>query len=308
MHLSLRDMRKYLLPTLLVSLTLLLTGCSDLLGSSGNSGNPSSAPTAPATSSNASIVQRHSSAISVSPGSSATASISCQGNEQLVGGGYYIVGAKGSATVSYPSSLVSWIATLHNTTKKTQRISAFINCLVASFSIRPKLILGGVQGTNAGAKALTVMAKCPGGSVLTGGGYLTEMFQGTVDTSAPDKSQNQWLVMAHATGRGSMSVQSFAICATAHLKAIYPRLHSDFTISPGRDNNFTYACPENALLTSGGYTTNNATTPSVFYGVSSPDSIDVSSPGPVTQWVISGTSYDNNARQASIWLTCLQTA
>ncbi len=164
-----------------------------------------------------------------------------------------------------------------------------------------------MQSVDAGSgnKSLTVVAQCPRGSILTGGGYLTETFAGTIDTSAPENNQNQWLVVAHTIGNSSMKAQSFAICATAHLKAISPRLHSEFTIPAGKDANSTYSCPENALLTSGGYTTADTTAPGAFYTISSPDSVSVSSPGPVTQWMIGGTSYDDKPRQASIWLVCL---
>jgi hypothetical protein len=272
-----------------------------------NASNGSSVTNNAGPASNASIIQRHGSAVTVNPGSSATSSVSCEGKEQIVGGGYYISGAKGSASVSYPGSLTSWISTLHNTTNKTQQISAFVNCLQANFSIRSKLVIGTGEDVNAAgeSKALTAIAQCPSGSILTGGGYLTETFQGTIDSSAPDKNQNQWLVVAHTTGSGSMKVQSFAICATAHLTAIYPRLHTNFTIPAGKDASSTYSCPENALLTSGGYTTVDVTAPGAFYAISSPDALSVSSPGPVTQWMVGGTSYDDNPHQASIWLVCL---
>jgi hypothetical protein len=315
MYLPAQQIRKYLLTMLFAVFILLASGCSVFPGSpqannDGTSVNGSGGSSMTNTSTmenDASIIQRHGSAIAVSPGSSATSSISCEGNEQIVGGGYYISGDKGSAVVSYPSSLESWVSTLHNTTNKAQQISAFVNCLQANFSIRSKLIIGTVQGVNAGGgnKTLTVVAQCPSGSILTGGGYLTETFTGTIDTSAPDNDQNQWLVVAHTTGNGSMKVQSFAICATAHLKAISPRLHSAFTIPAGKDVSSTYSCPENALLTSGGYTTADATAPEAFYAISSPDTVSVSSPGPVTQWMIGGTSYDDKAHQASIWLVCL---
>jgi hypothetical protein len=312
MSLPTLQIRKCLLTTLFAFLLLLSVGCSGFPGSTGNNSDGASVTVGTGTAatvgtSDASIIQRHGSAVVVSPGSSATSSISCEGNEQIVGGGYYISGDKGSAEVSYPSSLTSWVSTLHNTTNKTQQISTFINCLQSSFLIRPKLIIGNVEGENAngGNKSLTVVAQCPSGSVLTGGGYLTETFQGTIDSSAPDKDQNQWLVVAHTTGNDSMKVQSFAICATAHLKAISPRLHSEFTIPAGKDASFTYSCPENTLLTSGGYTTVDATAPGAFYAISSPDTISVSSPGPVTQWMIGGTSYDDKPHQTSIWLVCL---
>jgi hypothetical protein len=308
MHSRIPQTHKYLLTMLCAFFVLLVAGCSGFAGSLGDNSNKPSGVTNSVAGSDASIVQRHGSAVTVSPGSSATSSISCEGNEQIVGGGYYISGAKGSAEVSYPSSLSSWVSTLSNTTKKTQQISSFVNCLQASFSIRQKLIIGNAVGASRSGKSLTVMAQCPNGSVLTGGGYLTETFQGTVDSSAPDKQQNRWLVVAHTTGSGSMKVQSFAICATAHLKAIYPRLHTEFTIPAGKVASSTYSCPENALLTSGGYTTNDSTAPGAFYDINSPDTVSVSSPGPVTQWMIGGTSYDNKPRQASIWLVCLNAA
>lgn len=305
MHLHTMYLRK-LVMVILFALVLASSACDISPGTSKSSNSSSS--NGPGTTNSASVIQRHGAEIPVSPGSSATSNSSCQGKEQMVGGGYYIAGNKVSADVSYPSTQNSWVATLRNTTHKTLHITAFVDCLVADFTINTKLIIGENAGVNSndGSKMLTVRARCPDGSILTGGGYLTETLSGTVEVSSPDKDQNQWLVISHSLGHNPMKVQSFAICATAHLSAMLPRLHGEFTIAGGADAQSTKSCPEDALLTSGGYATSDVSVPGTSYAVNSPDSVAVSSPGPVTQWLIGGSSFDGKPHQVSIWVVCIK--
>ncbi len=285
---------------------ILATSACDINPATSNGSNTSSS-NSPNTTNLASIIQRHGAEVSVAPGSTGTSNSSCRGKEQMVGGGYYIAGNKVSADDSGPSGQHSWVATLSNTTQKTQHITAVVNCVVADFTINTKIIAGETTAVNSkdGSKMLIVRARCPDGSVLTGGGYLTNL-NGMVEVSAPDKDQNQWLIIFHSLGKKPTAVQSFAICATAHLSALLPRPHSEFTIAGGGDAHSTKSCPKDTLLTSGGYATSDVSVPGASYAINSPDSVTASSPRPVTQWLIGGSNLDVKPHQVSIWLVCVK--
>ena len=305
MHLCVPHLRRLVI---VVLLALALTACSGIPNVLESSSAPPPAATSTLTS--ATIIQRHGSQVPAGPGNIATSSVSCQSNEQMVGGGYYLAGRNVSVDDSYPSSQISWIATLHNTTHHVDYITAFVDCLVANFSVGVKIIVGenvGVDASQVG-KTLSARAQCPTGSILTGGGYLTEAPNGTVNVSVsePENDQNQWLVISHSLVKKVIKVQALAVCATAHLSAVLPRSHVTFTIPSSGDASSVGSCPSNTLLTSGGYATSDTSIPSNFYDVNSPDSISVASPGPVTQWLVKGSNVDRKPHQVTISMICMK--
>src|SRR6266567_4423320 len=143
---------------ILFALVLALSAC-DINPATSNGSNTSSS-NGPSTTNSASIIQRHGAEVPVAPGSTAISNSSCQGKEQMVGGGYYITENKVSADVSYPGTQNSWVATLHNTTHKTQHITAFVDCAVADFTINTRLIIGEIATVYSkdGSKMLIVRA------------------------------------------------------------------------------------------------------------------------------------------------------
>jgi hypothetical protein len=307
MHPYISHLRRLVI-VILLPLALTISACDGIPNLLESSSAPPPAATGALTS--VAIFQRHGSQVPAGPGNIVTSSISCQSNEQMVGGGYYIAGRNVSVDDSYPSSQISWIATLHNTTHHVEYITAFVDCLVANFSVGVKIIVGENVGADASqvGKTVSARAQCPTGSVLTGGGYLTETPNGTVDVSVsePENDQNQWLVSSHSLVKKVMKVQAIAVCATAHLSSVLPRSHVRFTIPASGDASSIGSCPSNTLLTSGGYATSDTSVPSNFYDVSSPDSISVASPGPVTQWLVKGSNVDSKPHQVIISMICMK--
>lgn len=261
---------------LLVLPLLLISACSD-------SSHPSPLKIM------ATMVQYTKASARIPVGAAGSVTATCRGGEQMLSGGYG-VDAFESANImsSYPAGPNSWtVSTLNNASPSWIVLSVSVNCLQANVPVGAQIVHETVNMSNEAAQS--VMAKCPAGAVVTGGGYKTTGF---VDASMPQVSG--WNV----TAIGGSKAEIFAICATKHVRAA-PPTSAPFTIEQcfGCYGAGGAKCGTDQLLTGGGFSITDGNNRFLADGAA----WDFSS------WSVqaAGDGYASTTPRSSAWATCV---
>lgn len=190
--------------------------------------------------------------VNVANGSSGTVTASCQGSDQLVGGGYYIQDSNQlyNGESSYPSSANSWTASASNNTSQTMTLWAYADCLHANFSVGIQIVSDTVSVPVQMTR--TANAACPAGSVVTGGGFKTTPGNtGWVIASNPGITPPGWGVATQAQFGGIIEI-AYALCATKNL-AQGGNPSTTFSVPASSAGQNSLGCGSGQLLTGGGY-------------------------------------------------------
>jgi serine/threonine protein kinase len=190
--------------------------------------------------------------VNVAKGSSNSVTASCQGNDQLVSGGYYIQDTNQlyNGESSYPSSSNSWTASASNNTSQTMTLWAYADCLHANFSVGIQIVNNVVSVPVQMTR--TAIVACPSGSVVTGGGFKTTPANaGWVIATNPGTTPVGWGIASQAAFSGITQVV-YALCATKNL-ALASTPSANFTVSASSAGQNSLACGAGQLLTGGGY-------------------------------------------------------
>lgn len=169
----------------------------------------------------ANVVEVSSAIVSVGSNATGTASASCSSGDPLLGGGFIARLSGGNdgiaPTDSYPSAASTWTVGV-STLADTIQLTAIAVCLQANFAVTTQV----AQASNSGPDTTVT---CPSGSVLTGGGFRSG---------------------------GSATPTSYAVCATAGLKAATTQSQSK-TVANGAVVSNGASCPSGQLPVGGGY-------------------------------------------------------
>ncbi|GAA4474302.1 hypothetical protein GCM10023170_096500 [Phytohabitans houttuyneae] len=95
------------------------------------------------------------------------------------------------------------------------------------------------------------VARCPAGTVVTGGGYIGDGNPyHDIDTSAPYQFQQGWIVHVSNGTAEARTVYAFAVCANTPGQRT---VSFTFTIAPGGQGGAAAVCPVGSVVTGGGY-------------------------------------------------------
>jgi hypothetical protein len=246
------------------------------------------------------IVQRHEVTTVVPSGQQVETGASCNGDEQMVGGGYYIAGYQINADGSFPDFPGSWGAIVYNTSTQAMDITAFVDCLQAPFSIGESMVSGPTVTVVAGSSGGST-ASCSPGSVVTGGGF--EMFPGSAGYMYDDLSLgNAWVIQVRAT-TANIHVTSYAMCAMAHIASAAPGVFS-LTIPAAGAAGAAAHCAVPSLVSSGGYQYGGINED--LFDIDSPASVTAASPTVITEWLLGGNNESStSASTIAITATCV---
>jgi hypothetical protein len=267
------------------------------------------------------VVQRHSSPVTVAASSDGIANATCTSGEQMLGGGYLLSEHEVVPSLNAPSGSAIWKVSVHNPLASAFQVTAFADCLQASFSAgstivtsTPGLLEGGF--VQAGAP-------CPSGAVVTGGGFeMTPPDAGYVWVSRPAlRDFNAWIAKAMPLS-GSVTLQAYAICASAHLSdplTTTPHPTFDFPIGGATFAQSTAPCPPGQVLTQGGFEDRDALDASGLTLVRPPVRVNLDAPtvdaadtvGTIASWDVGGYNgyhgYADRTHTETLWLVCLLT-
>lgn len=276
--------------------------------STGSTATPTPAPP------RASLIVRLSTEV-ISPDSDQTLSAQCHTGEQLVGGGFNY--PNNTVYGDYPTGNATWTVRVQDYSYfgSNHTLTVYAVCMAANFNagitrVAPSAVTLG--------QSSSVSASCPGGGVATSGGFLISpaAFPGgstggptgssspvIASGSAPTSSGTGWTVAAY--GPSFVTLQAFALCATAHLTSAGV-LTNSFVIAPNSSTSVTLTCGSGALATGSGFTNGSATGSAPFDSLASqPDTTTAS------EWRFTGidepdvTTGQGASHEGSMTLVCL---
>jgi hypothetical protein len=290
-------------------LLLLIPLTAGACGVSTSGGGPTGATAAQ-------MVERHRPAVTVPVGADGTATASCTGGEQLLGGGYEVSAPGTIPFASFPSAADTWTARVHNRASAPLQLTAFADCLQAPFSVGAAIVTGtpdtGFPPPSAHVEA-NADAECPIGSTLTGGGFqLTGDGNGYIWNLRPWRNPTRWDVWV-AIGlavTGPITVSAYAVCASAHLvNPPDPHPSFPFTIPAMGSAGSTASCPTGQVLTAGGYWDDTEasalTSPPVHADTSAPHVESGHDGAALAPWRVRGSNLTDFDHSELNWLVCL---
>lgn len=227
-------------------------------------------------------VEDHTVQAALPTGVTTTLSAHCLSGEQMLSGGYYVSDRVNPVYESYPSASDTWTVTA-SSGYANATLSVSVTCLQANFSAQIRIFSFTGTVSNPGT------FNCPGGSVLTGGG-----FRGYAARSEP--SGNGWL---GKPALGSGLNYNYVLCATANLMPAAAQSITFSALPQASSSLQTVTCPAGKQLTGGGFTY-DYTDADVYVNVPRGGS-------PTIGWSVGVYNHDpSNAQTATAWAICVQ--
>ncbi len=173
----------------------------------------------------------------------------CPSGTLVTGGGY----AGSTNLFVYNSSATGngWEVYAQNTSGSGQLLNAYAICL-SNTSGSTQQVLNQVTAPAGGIGHAAVA--CPGGSIVTGGGFAgnTDLF--VYNTSADG---NGWGVYAQNTSGSDQLLNAYAICLSG-TSATSQQVVNQVTASGGGIGHAVAACPSSSVITGGGFAGNDS--------------------------------------------------
>ncbi len=207
----------------------------------------------------------------------AQATVACPAGSVVTGGGF----ATNTGVIVYTQSMQGngWQAYGRNTTGSGKLLNAYAVCLHNTSGTTSQVLN---QVTVSASTYGQAVATCPGGSVVTGGGWASSA--NNLDVYNSSKSGNGWQVYAtNLTGSGQL-LNAYAICLSGDA-AHSDQSGSQNSINGGANGSTTGTCAS-GLATGGGFAKNTGI---AIYNTSQNSS---------TTW----TTYGNNTTGGSLLL------
>ncbi|MFC2028767.1 NBR1-Ig-like domain-containing protein [Chloroflexota bacterium] len=183
--------------------------------------------------------------VSIPASSQASATANCTGAGVVTAGGF-ATSSNNMFVKSMFKSGSGWQAFGVNQLGSSQLLNSYVICLYNSGGSTSQVYeqVSVAAGTNGHATVA-----CPGGSVVTGGGYASNA-QFTVYNSS--KSGNGWQVYARNNSGTSQLLNAYAICL-AGTSATSSQVVEQTTIPASSTKGVDVECPSGSILTGGGF-------------------------------------------------------
>jgi hypothetical protein len=197
----------------------------------------------------------------------------CEAGEQLLGGGYYMGDLQAyqlSVRANHPTGESAWRVVFHNQSQRNidVPVAAYAYCFHAPNFLLGLVTVAADNQSQSGVEQ-TIVASCPSGSVLTGGGFAINAPSSDTDgtqnadviTSRPDITTDGtatgWRVALRLL-RADLKrpTQSFARCATQRVRAQKAAVLSKNlvnSVAAAQEYNLTTDCPDGGISTGGGH-------------------------------------------------------
>jgi len=231
-------------------------------------------------------------------GAALTVSASCQGGEQMLGGGYNIGSSNHgySAASSYPSSPTTWTVSAVAAGPDSLELQTYVGCLNANYSLGIQIVPV-TFAVAAGSAPQPASAACTDGVVTGGGAHITGS-GAVLAESAPAAGLKGWNVVATA-GSGGTKGTAYALCAVHNLNAA-PSTSRTFSIPSNSDKSADLACAANQWLTSGGFS-------NVDPSADGKNVFELNGPtADYSRWFLQGHNLDSaSAHGVTIWAVCV---
>ena len=142
-----------------------------------------------------------------------------------------------------------WQAFASNYTGSSKTLSVFAVCAsnIAGASVQQVLQQGTISGNSSG----NVVAECPWGSTVVGGGYASKSDQ-TLKVYNSTRKNNGWQVYATNTKGSGQTLNAYAICLSSDAVTSSTQTYQNVIISGGSTGGQSAEC-DSGLRTGGGF-------------------------------------------------------
>lgn len=184
---------------------------------------------------------------SVAAGATGSATIACPGSSIITGGGF----ALGNSMFTYTTSMEGngWRTYAKNDAVSSQLLNSYAICLSNSGGTTSQVFAQVTAPANAVGNAVVA---CPAGSVVTGGGYASNLNFTVYNSSMIG---NGWQVFARNNSGTGQLLNAYAICL-AGTSATSSQVFAQSSIASNSTGVTEATCPSGSLLTGGGFAGN----------------------------------------------------
>jgi hypothetical protein len=188
--------------------------------------------------------------VSTPAGGTMSTTAACPAGTVVTGGGFSV--NPGMHLYTQAKNGNGWAAVVKNNLATAQNLTVYAICLTyPSVSTTMTSASQSVVGHGTG----NITAGCPGGSVVTGGGF-TGKPDGSLWTYLSAQNGNGWSVSAKNSAVGSQSYDAYAVCLSGA-----PLTTSTLTgykdLAPGATGLGEVVCPAGQVITGGGWSLND---------------------------------------------------
>jgi len=191
-------------------------------------------------------VESHYQQVNLSANSTGSATVACPDGSIVVGGGF---AGSSQNMVIYTSAQQGngWQVYAKNYAGGSQLLNAYAVCLFNSGGTVSQVL---AQVTISAGGVGNVLASCPAGSVVTGGGFASDPDKLWVYNISQDG--NNWHVYARNLTASNQILNSYAICLSG-TSGVTSQAGTNLTVAAGGSDGKAIACPSGSFPTGGGY-------------------------------------------------------
>ncbi len=192
--------------------------------------------------------------LSLSGGSTVNTTVNCPAGSVVVSGGY--AANDGVRVWHSMKDGNGWRVYATNTTGSSKLVNIYAVCLHNSGGSSSLQL----SQQNANANTWTqIIAACPSGSVVTGGGWVI----GTntdISIYNSSKSGNGWQIYINNAGGATPLINAYAICLSGASGSTQLISDTSGVIPPGDVEHLAMSCPGGSYVTGGGFAVNTGAT------------------------------------------------
>lgn len=246
-------------PTTTTTYTLTATGCGGVATSQVTvTVNP--APTATVSSATTTQVSKQ---VFVPANNSGSATATCPSGSIVTGGGYDSETNLSTQVYEQFKSGNSWVVSLNNSAGTSYSVNALAICLSGTSGTTTQIT---AQTSVPSQSADLATANCPGGSVVTGGGFamspgLSNSIYGQFKQLK--NSGNGWEALLSNATAFSRLVIAYAICLSG-TSATTTQIRAQASVPANSVGSATANCPGGTVVTGGGFATQPFLSPKVY--------------------------------------------
>ncbi len=187
--------------------------------------------------------------VSVAAAGTGHAVASCPSGSILTGGGF--AGSTSLLVYSNFASGNSWEADAQNLTASAQGLNVYAECLSNSSGATQQVYAQANVPANSTGQT---MVSCPSGTVVTGGGFASNLSLAVYSNSA---SGNGWEVAAQNKSSLDQPLNAYVLCLSG-TSGTSQQVLNQVSVSGNVNGNAVAACPASTYLTGGGFAGNQS--------------------------------------------------
>lgn len=188
--------------------------------------------------------------ISIDPGEVGSTTVTCPSGSVVVSGGY--AGSTGLRIYHSTMNGNGWRVYGKNTSTNSKNMAVYATCLYQSGGITSQEMTQLHIEEN---DVTQLVASCPAGSLVTGGGFVIGA-DNPVEIYHATKSDNGWQIYVNNTGSETPLVNVYAVCLSGVSGSTAQVSQTNIAVPANDAAEGSKTCPAGTYITGGGFATN----------------------------------------------------